>query len=118
VKQADVDRFLSEQTYDPSNDGGAVATADRRRSFRQEQRVPAWLSESSVGGESRGKQQQVLVTDLSLHGVGFRSDEPVERGASHWIVIATDRLHLSTRLRVVSTRIRDDGRCDVGAEFF
>jgi hypothetical protein len=63
-------------------------------------------------------QQQVMVTNLSLHGVGFKCPRAVEMAAAHWMVIATDRLHLSTRLRVVSVRPREDGAFDVGAEFF
>ena len=64
------------------------------------------------------QQQPVVVTSLSMHGVGFAAPKRIEPGAAHWIVIATDRLHLSTRLKVVSVREREDGSCDVGAEFF
>jgi hypothetical protein len=91
--------------------------ADRRRSARQERVVPAWLSERA-GGAGKSSQQQVTVTNLSLHGVGFRSDKKIEPGGAHWIVIATDTLHLSTRLRVVSCRQREDNIFDIGCEFF
>lgn len=94
----------------------AETTADRRRSARQERVVPAWLSERA-GGAGKG-QQQVTVTNLSLHGVGFRSDKKIELGGAHWIVIATDTLHLSTRLRVISCRERENNVFDIGAEFF
>jgi hypothetical protein len=50
--------------------------------------------------------------------VGFTAAKALEPGAAHWLVIANDRLHLSTRLRVISARQRSDGGCDVGAEFF
>jgi hypothetical protein len=91
---------------------------DRRRSAREMRRLDAWLSDSSGDGVLR-QQQQVTVTSLSMHGVGFTASKALEPGASHWLVIANDRLHLSTRLRVISVRERaDGGGCDVGAEFF
>jgi hypothetical protein len=119
VNQLDLHTYLSENTYEGHTGGlaTAVGTADRRRSARTEQRIPAWLSDAADGG-GRAGQRQVLVTDLSLHGVGFEASGTIERGASHWIVIATDRMHLSTRVRIVSVRDRDDGTSDVGAEFF
>jgi len=90
---------------------------DRRRSTREERRVPAWLSDAS-GGSVASSQQQVLVTNLSLHGVGFTAPKKVSKNDFHWIVIASDRLSLSTRLRVVSVRENEEGGFDVGAEFF
>jgi hypothetical protein len=90
---------------------------DRRRSIRHERRVPAWLSDVSGGGIA-SSQQQVMVTDLSLHGIGFNASKRVELEDSHWIVIASDQLSLSTRLRVVSVRENPEGGFVVGAEFF
>ncbi len=89
---------------------------DRRRSARQNRELPAWLSDQSGG--RRPQQQRVSVTDMSLHGCGFVASEKPEMGASHWIVIAAENLHVSTRLRVVNIRERTDGGFDVGAEFF
>ena len=119
MTQSDLQTYLVDNTYEGHTGGIAsgVGTADRRRSARTEQRVPAWLSDAADSAGRRG-QQQVLVTDLSLHGVGFLSTGRIERGASHWIVIATDRMHLSTRVRIVSVREREDGGCDAGGEFF
>ena len=92
-------------------------TVDRRRSAREERRVPAWLSNAS-GGSNASSQQQVQVNDLSLHGVGFTAPKGVAKDDLHWIVIASGALSLSTRLRVVSVRQNDQGSYDVGAEFF
>lgn len=91
------------------------ATVDRRRSVRQLSSAPAWLSNASGVASS---QQQVTVTNLSLHGIGFIAPNAVEEDEARWIVIATDRLHLSTRLRVVSVRPRAEGGYEVGGEFF
>jgi len=89
---------------------------DRRRSAREMRRLDAWLSDSSNGVMKQ--QQQVTVTSLSMHGVGFVAAKPLQLGEAHWIVIANERLHLSTRLRVVTVRPAADGGCEVGGEFF
>jgi len=92
------------------------AAAERRRSVRHEHLVPAWLSPEA--GNPRGKQQQVEVYNLSLGGVGFTTDEAMDEGTDHWIIVGNGPLHVSSRMRVVSCRVRDDGRYDVGGEFF
>src|SRR5436305_15062815 len=86
--------------YDTLEQAGPVIpdTVDRRRSERQERQVPAWLCDAS-GGRIASSQQQVIVTDLSLHGVGFIAPKRVQKDDPLWIVIASDRLSLSTRLR-------------------
>jgi hypothetical protein len=60
---------------------------------------------------------QVLITDVSLHGVGFRSPEALESTALYVIEIGVGPLHLSSRFRVVRSRSRQDGTYDVGGEF-
>jgi hypothetical protein len=95
--------------------GGSPAV-DRRRSARKASNLPAWLSDQSGG--RRPQQQRVTVTDMSMHGVGFVASEKVEIGATHWIVVAADQLHLSTRLKIIFSRQRADGTWDVGGEFF
>src|SRR5262249_17470697 len=90
---------------------------ERRRSEREERRVPAWLSDAS-GGRQASSQQEVMVPNSSLHGVGFPAPRRLQKEDFHWIVIASDNLSLSTRLRVVSCRENPAGGFDVGAEFF
>ncbi|MBC7785760.1 MAG: PilZ domain-containing protein [Burkholderiales bacterium] len=90
--------------------------ADRRRSERQEKPTTAWLSAAATARQGNGNQ--VKVRDLSLHGVGLISDRPMQRHDTHWLVIADQSLRLSTRLRIVSSRQREDGEWDVGGEFF
>ena len=103
------------QTLETSG-GISLPAQDRRRSAREMRRLDAWLGNSS--GSVVKQQHQIVVTSLSLHGVGFIARTALHPGDAHWIVIATDRLHLSTRLRVVSIRPQEDGGCAVGAEFF
>jgi len=78
--------------------------------------MEGWLSDPAEGGVM-SQQQRVVITDLSIHGVGFTCSKTPKNGAAHWLVIATDKLHLSTRIRVMNVRERE-GQADVGAEFF
>lgn len=88
---------------------------DRRRSPRQAYTATAWISaETGVGGSDR----TVAVADLSLHGVGFTSDDAFEPDGVHWIVIGLGMLRASSRLRIISCRKNDLGTYDCGAEFF
>ena len=89
---------------------------DRRRSARKMRQLEGWLCDSCDG--VMRQQHQVIITSLSLHGVGFNAPKVLEPGAAHWIVVSNDRLHLSTRVRIMSVRPREMGSCDVGAEFF
>ena len=93
-----------------------TAAAERRRSPRQRRQTTAWLS--TANGSRTGKGQQVRVKDLSLHGVGYVADVEQHKHDTFWMVIADNSLRLSTRLRVIATRVREDGKWDVGAEFY
>jgi len=88
---------------------------DRRRSPRQPYVATAWIS-----GESGnpGTDHQVVVFDLSLHGVGFTSDEPFEPEAIHWMILGSGGLRASSRIRIITCRVRDQGGHDCGAEFY
>ncbi|MDB5326023.1 MAG: hypothetical protein JWM57_1592 [Phycisphaerales bacterium] len=90
--------------------------SDRRRSPRSRRETTAWLSAAS--GQRNGNGFNVRVRDLSLHGVGYVAEKEPRQNDTHWMVIADQSLRLSTRLRVVSTRQREDGHWDVGGEFF
>ncbi|MGC4033992.1 MAG: PilZ domain-containing protein [Tepidisphaeraceae bacterium] len=94
----------------------AAPPADRRRSPRHRRETTAWLSAAS--GAKHGKGQNVRVKDLSLHGVGYVTDTEPHKGDSFWMVIADQSLRLSTRLRVANIRRREDGKWEVGGEFF
>ena len=64
----------------------AVNSVERRRSERDQRHTPAWLSGPTGSPSTAGRH--VVVTDLSLHGVGFKSDGPMKRGEACWMVIA------------------------------
>jgi hypothetical protein len=61
--------------------------------------------------------EQVLVTNVSLHGVGVRATRPIGVGTRWAIEIGVGPLHITSRMRVVRTRLRSDGTYDIGAEF-
>ncbi|HEX8323691.1 MAG TPA: PilZ domain-containing protein [Tepidisphaeraceae bacterium] len=104
------------QTESDTMQAELTAAAERRRSPRQRRETTAWLSAAS--GQRNGNGIHVRVRDLSLHGVGYVADIEPKKNATHWMVIAEQSLRLSTRLRVVAARQREDGKWDVGGEFF
>ena len=63
------------------------------------------------------KQLQIMVINVSLHGVGFRSPVVFEVGERHAVRIGAGPLHLTSNFEVVSVRRREDGMYDIGAKF-
>lgn len=106
---------VQSQTQLVSGPTSTSAVDDRRRSERVDQRVPGWVS----GADRSSRGQNVLVCDMSMHGIGFH--DPANRyrvGSTHWLVVNGGALRVSTRIKVVSCRERDDGGFYVGASFF
>lgn len=96
-----------------------TAVEDRRRSERVEQSVPGWISGEQSDRSAKG--HRILVTDLSMHGVGFRDTSsalPYRRGASHWLVVMGGAMRMSTRVRIINCRPNPEGGWEVGAAFF
>jgi PilZ domain len=95
----------------------APVAAERRRSGRSKANLPGWVSADARDRQSRGGS--VTVVDMSLHGIGFYdATRKYDIGALHWVVVSSDALRLSTRVRVVSCRPNPQGGYDVGAAFF
>jgi hypothetical protein len=95
--------------------GSTAEAAERRRSPRQAYSAGAWVSpEAGV----RGGDHQVTVFDLSLHGVGFSSNEAFRPDAIHWMVLGVSGLRASSRIRIIACRPNDNGTYVCGAEFF
>jgi hypothetical protein len=92
-----------------------IAAADRRRSERKFLQAVARLTAS--GREPHLNGRTVTLIDLSLHGAGFQSPAPLTVGTLYNLQISSDWLNLSSRVRVVSCRQREDQTWDVGAEF-
>jgi hypothetical protein len=96
--------------------GNESGSAERRAEPRRKLRLPAWISGDMADRGSLG--YDVLVSDASTGGVGFRTRKRLTVGAQHWIVCDAPHLKMSTRLRVVSCRRNAVGGFDVGAAFF
>jgi hypothetical protein len=107
-----------ETGYNAETSGSATAVAtgsDRRRSQRQSFVSNAWLSPEAG---TRGQNHHIVVGDLSLHGIGFSSDEKLDPQAVHWMVLDAGGLRASARLRVATCRANPNGTYECGAEFF
>ena len=61
--------------------------------------------------------QEVMVTDVSLHGCGFRCNAELDETSIYEIEIGVGPLHLSSKVRIVRMRLRADGSYDVGSQF-
>ena len=98
--------------------GGSTALmTDKRRGRRQPLlEAPATLYDESAPFLSPG--YAVRVHDISLAGIGFRIDKPLQVGSTH-------RVHLETReIRIISRVIvgrckrgKGKGEFEVGCEF-
>ena len=95
----------------------ALGVSDRRRSHRQSFLGNGWLSPQAG---TRGPNHHIVVADLSLHGVGFSSDEKLDSDAVHWMVLDAGGLRASARVRIASCRPSPvgNGSYECGAEFF
>ena len=107
-----------ETAYSQENQSGSTAVADpseRRRSPRQSFVANAWLSPEAG---TRGSNHHIVVVDLSLHGMGFNSDEKLDPQAVHWMVLDAGGLRASARVRIATCRQIGNGSYECGAEFF
>ena len=93
------------------------AASERRRSHRQSFVANGWLSPEAG---TRGSNHHIVVTDLSLHGMGFSSDESLDPEAVHWMVLDAGGLRASARVRIATCRPNPagNGAFECGAEFF
>ena len=89
--------------------------SERRRSTREAMVTRGTLR--AVMGLQNDPALEVLVVDVSLHGVGLRSAESLQVGDLYQVEIGAGPLHLTSRARVVRCRLRRDGNFDIGAEF-
>ena len=88
---------------------------DRRRSIRHPLGATGTVTLDESSTDPR--QLQVMVLNVSLHGVGFRSPVEFREGAAFQMRIGAGPLHLSSKFQVVSSRMREDGTWDVGGKF-
>jgi hypothetical protein len=101
------EEILAKEEFAANND-------DRRRSHREPVVTVGTLRVASDPTEAG---RQVLVSDVSLHGVGMRTTFALEHGEFFHIEIGVGPLHLASRLKVVRVRSLRDGTYDIGGEF-
>ncbi len=107
---------MSHEAHDPLLPGsfGNIAI-ERRRSHRET--VVAIGRLIPIDHSDEGRCIQVLITDLSLHGLDFRSAIAPRDGAFYRVEMSVGPLSLTSRLRVIRASMRSDGTYEIGAEF-
>jgi hypothetical protein len=91
----------------------AIPARDRRTGARQPLGVVGVLTETNASD----KQLEVSIVNVSLQGCAFRSPVPFRPGSTYTMRIGTGGLHLTSTLRVISSRDRAEGDYDIGARF-
>jgi len=87
---------------------------DRRRTLREAHFVRGTLQPASGNADL---DEQVVVCNLSLGGVGLVCDHRYRCGTMWRITLGNGPLLLNAKVRVISCRARADGRFDVGCAF-
>jgi len=93
----------------------SLVGSNRRRSTRELAMTRGLLRCAQAG--TRGTSHEVMVSNVSLHGVGVVSAIELHEGEFFHIEIGVGPLHLSSRLRIVRCELRPDGYFDAGGEF-
>lgn len=96
-----------------------IGGIERRRSPREPVITPGTLRAIASEGlaDTLDPGQQVLVTNVSLHGAGFRCHHRLPLDTLYAIEIGIGPLHLTSRIRIVRVRRLQDGTYDIGGEF-
>jgi hypothetical protein len=98
----------------PAAASNATASgADRRRRARLRSRVIGWL----VGDHGADEAREILVRDVSRHGVGFETNWMLRLEQVIRVRIGLGPLRLAREARVVNIRRLGNGTFAVGAEF-
>jgi len=92
-----------------------AGSSERRRSIRHPLAASGLITIDPRSEDPR--QLQVMIINVSLHGVGFRSPVTFAVGDRHSVRIGAGPLHLSSNFEVVNVSERQDGMYDVGAKF-
>lgn len=89
-----------------------VNAADATQSLRLSQ-----IGTGTVGGESDG-DVALDIRNIVIQGVTFRSPRSISPGTIRQLRMENDQATLTSKIRVVSCRLRSDGTFDIKAEFF
>jgi hypothetical protein len=91
--------------------------ADRRRSERHPLGAHGLVVPDPRRPQVTDSSLQVIVMNVSLHGVGFRSPAEFLPGTYYGLKIGAGPINLSSTMQIVCSRRREDGLWDVGARF-
>jgi len=86
---------------------------DRRRSLRQ----PLSAAGKIIDETHHAKTLEVMVLNVSTSGVAFRAPVRFNFGSCYKLRIGNGPLHLTSRLKVVDSREREDGVYEVAGRF-
>ena len=89
-----------------------IRPRERRRGNRQSLEVLGILTEANSDN-----RLEVAVLNVSLNGCAFRAPVGYRPGSVYTMRIGTGPLHLTSTIRIISSRDRADGFFDVGAKF-
>ena len=110
------DRYTVDMPRAAPSASGPPAKSIRPREHRRGNRQPLGVIGTLTEANS-DKQLDVNVLNVSLHGCAFRSPVPHRPGSSYAMRIGTGPLHLTSTIRIISSRDRSDGFYDIGAKF-
>ena len=108
-----MDSASTKSSKGPADKGGV----ERRRSHREPVTTLGMLRCLDDNDNTSDRPHQVMIHNVSLHGVGFRCMERLDSDLIYVIEIGVGPLHLTSQLHIVRNRIRPDGTYDIGAEF-
>jgi hypothetical protein len=106
----------------PSSRPRAVGAAPAARSIKPRERRAGRREQLTMLGvltapDAPDKPLEVAVLNVGPRGCAFRSPVPFRPGTVYAMRIGTGSLHLTSTLRIISSRDRADGLYDVGAKF-
>ncbi|HLL90136.1 MAG TPA: PilZ domain-containing protein [Tepidisphaeraceae bacterium] len=97
-----------------------VRPEDRRRGARQTLVVKGMLFPDASGPHDlppTGGPRRVCLSNVSMHGVAFRTPLPIEPGTRYRLKIEAGPMTMAGRVRVVACRDKGNHLYEVGAEF-
>jgi hypothetical protein len=89
---------------------------NRRRARRHRLDIPASLALTGAGDRAETSPIPVRVTELSVGGVGMRSQKSLEIGAVYEVRAFDTLVPTGMRVRILSNRAIDGGGFEIGAE--
>ena len=71
-----------------------------------------------AGASAPGEAEEMQIFNVQLQGIGFRSTAPLQPGTLKNLRTNSGDARLTSKVRIISCRLRGDGFFDITAEFF